>query len=82
MEKISKSIDSTFKGIPGMEVIADAAKNLISAIHETDKLKQIIRWQSRQIIQTDPGGQRSIGVEIHYKLKIFEETKLEGIPMM
>ena len=75
MTKISNNIDTIFKGMPGMEFIIDTAQKLISAIRETDELKEIIRWQSNKVIQADADRKRSIGVEVHYKLKILEETK-------
>ena len=79
MSKIADNIDTIFEGLPGMEFIIDTAKKLISAIRQTDELKEIIRWQSNRVIQTDDAGKSSIGVEVHYKLKILEETKSEGM---
>ena len=75
MTKISNNIDTIFKGLPGMEFIVDTAQKLIAAIRETDELKEIVRWQSNKVIQADADKKRSIGIEVHYKLKILEETK-------
>ena len=80
MTKIAKNIDTIFSGLPGMEFIVDTARKLIEAIRETDELKEIVRWQSNKVIQTDVEGRRSIGVEVHYKLKILEQTKSSWRP--
>lgn len=79
MTKIAKNINTIFNGLPGMEFIVETAQKLIEAIRGTDELKEIVRWQSNKVIQSDVDGKRSIGIEVHYKLKILEETKGGGM---
>ena len=77
--KILMNIDTIFNGLPGMEFIVETAKKLIEAIRGTDELKEVVRWQSNKVVQSDADGKRSIGIEVHYKLKILEETKGGGM---
>ena len=62
-----------FKGFPVMSLLIDAASSMISAMNATEELTEILRWQQRKLIKRVGG--EVIGMEVHYKVKILEETK-------
>lgn len=73
MSKIEEDIKKVFKGFPVMDLIVDSATNMISAMNATDELTEILRWQQRKLVKRV--GDKVFGVEVHYKVKILEETK-------
>lgn len=51
--------------------IVDAAEKMIYAMHSTDEMKEVMRWQMRkQVIKV---GSQVIGMEAHYRVKVLEE---------
>ena len=73
MTKIEDNIKQVFKGFPVMQVIVDAASNMIAAMNATEELTEILRWQQRKLVKRV--GDKVYGLEVHYKVKILEETK-------
>ena len=73
MSKIEEDIKQVFKGFPVMQVIVDAASNMIAAMNATEELTEILRWQERKLVKRI--GNNVYGMEVHYKVKILEETK-------
>lgn len=73
MSKIEENIKQVFKGFPVMEVIVDAASNMVAAMNATKELTEILRWQQRKLVKRV--GDKVYGLEVHYKVKILEETK-------
>ena len=73
MTKIEENIKQVFKGFPVMQVIVDAASNMIAAMNATEELTEILRWQQRKLVKRV--GDKVYGLEVHYKVKILEETK-------
>ena len=73
MSKIEENIKQVFKGFPVMQVLVDAASNMIAAMNATDELTEILRWQQRKLIKRVDN--KVYGIEVHYKVKILEETK-------
>ena len=45
MSKTEDNIRQVFKGFPVMQVLVDAASNMIAAMNATDELTEILRWQ-------------------------------------
>ena len=76
MTKIEENIKQVFKGFPVMQVIVEAASNMIAAMNATEELTEILRWQQRKLVKR--GGDKVYGLEVHYKVKILEETKALG----
>ena len=70
--KILDNVKDMFEGFPGTDFIVDTAKKFVMAMNSTDELKEILRWQSNKVIRNIDG--QSVGVEVHYKLSILEET--------
>lgn len=73
MTKIEDNIKQVFKGFPVMQVIVDAASNMVAAMNATDELTEILRWQQRKLVKRV--GDKVYGIEVHYKVKILEEMK-------
>ena len=73
MTKIEENIKQVFKGFPVMQIIVDAASNMIAAMNATEELTEILRWQQRKLVKRV--GDKVYGLEVHYKVKILEETK-------
>ena len=69
---IQKNIEQVFKGFPVMSVLVDAAKNMVAALNSTEELTEILRWQHRTTKRRI--GDKVYGIEVHYKVKILEET--------
>jgi len=69
---ILKNISTIFDGFPAAHVIMDEAQKLIHAMHSTESLKEILRWQSKCLVTKQDG--QNVGIEAHYKLKLLEET--------
>lgn len=82
MSTIETNIRQVFKGFPALDVLVDAATSMIAAMKNTDELKKMFRWQQRKIIQrvAGKGGKpdKVVGLELHYKVKIVEETEMAG----
>ena len=75
--KILGNINELFEGFPGTDFILETAKKFVMAMRSTDELKNILRWQSNKVIRKVDG--QAIGVEVHYKVNIMEDTKKTGI---
>lgn len=73
MKSIEENIKQVFKGFPAMNVLVDAAANLVAAMNSTDELTEILRWHQRKVVKRV--GDKVYGVEVHYKVKILEESK-------
>ena len=73
MSKIEENIKQVFKGFPILDVIVDAASNMVAAMNATEELTEILRWQQRVLVKRV--GDKVYGLEVHYKVKILEETK-------
>lgn len=73
--KILDTVKDMFKGFPGTDFIVDTAEKFVMAVNSTDELKEIPCWQSNKVIRNIDG--QSVGVEVHYKLSILEETTNE-----
>ena len=73
MSSIKKDLELVFKGFPVMSVIVDAASNMVAALNSSQELTEILRWQQRTLKKRV--GDKVYGLEIHYKVKILEETK-------
>ena len=73
MTVIKKNIEQIFEGFPVMSVIVDAASNMIAAMKSTEELTEIMRWHQRKVMKRV--GKNVYGMEVHYKVKILEETK-------
>ena len=70
---IQQGIETIFKGFPALNVVVDAAKNMIGAINATEKLTEIVGWQKQTKIKCV--GDKVYGLEMHYKIRVFEEKK-------
>lgn len=73
MSKIEENIMQVFKGFPVMQVLVDAASNMVAAMNATEELTEILRWQQRKVVKRVRD--KVYGIEVHYKVKILEETK-------
>ena len=70
---IQKNIEQVFMGFPVMSVLVDAAKNMVAALNSTEELTDILSWQHRTAKKRIRD--KVYGIEVHYKVKILEETK-------
>ena len=75
--KIIDNVNEMFKGFPGANFIKDTAQKFILAMQSTDELKHAARWQSNKVvINLDD---KTMGIEIHYKLIIFKAITRKGV---
>ena len=72
MDTILKHLESVFIDFPGVDTLMDHAKKLIQCTRDSSALKEIMRWQSSKVMRVIEGS--TIGIEVHYKLKIYEES--------
>ena len=83
MSKIEANIEQVFKGFPAVGILVDTATSMIAAMKNTTELKKMFRWQQRKVIQRMPGKlgepDKVVGLELHYKVKIIEESTAAGI---
>ena len=70
---IKENIQQIFSGFPVMSILVDAATNMVAAMNATKELTEIVRWQQRKAVKRM--GDKVYGIEVHYKVKILEETK-------
>lgn len=80
-ETIKGNIAEVCSGFPAVEVLIDAAASMIAVVQNTHELKKLFRWQQRKIIQRikgDDGRSKVVGLELHYKVKIVEDTIVAG----
>ena len=76
MGTILKNIETIYAEYPGIEMLKEHAKRLIQCTQDAASLKEIMRWQSCKALKVVDG--KSVGIEIHYKLKIFDESSSGG----
>jgi len=69
--KIEQNIRDIFGTSPGMEYLVDTAKSLIATMTSTKEMTEIVRWQQRKT--TKRIGDKVVGLECHYKVKILEK---------
>ena len=67
--KILESLREMLGKLLDLDFILDTAKAFVLSMHSTDELEKIHRWQSHRA-QNING--EVIGIEVHYKLKIFK----------
>ena len=70
-KKIEENIREIFGNSPGMEYLVDTAKSLIATMTSTKEMTEIVRWQQRKM--TKRIGNKVVGLECHYKVKIMEK---------
>ena len=51
MTKIEENIKQVFSGFPVLQVVIDAASNMIAAMNATEELTEILRWQERKLVK-------------------------------
>jgi len=71
MSTILSNLELIFADFPGVKLLMDHAKKLILCTRQSSSLKEILRWQSSKVMTVIDG--KTVGLEVHYKLKIFEE---------
>ena len=83
ISNIKENIQQVFRGFSGRDVLVDAATSMIATMNDTEELKKMFRWQQRKMIQRLAGKNgepdKVVGLELHYKVKIVEETKVAGV---
>ena len=83
ISKIEANIEQVFKGFPAVGILVDTATNMIAAMKNTEELKKMFRWQQRKMIQRMSGKpgepDKVMGLELHYKVKIIEESTAAGM---
>ena len=70
MAKIRDNIRQIFRGIPFLEMLADALSNHIETVKSTEELTDILHWQHRKRIKRVD--RNVYGIELHYTTKILE----------
>ena len=66
-------IQRIFGGFPLLAFLVDTASKLVSTMTSSQELKEILRWHER--IKVHRFKDKVYGTEIHYKVKVLEETK-------
>lgn len=80
-ETVKANIRKLCDGFPALELLIDATSSMVEAVQNTKELKKLFRWQQRKTIRRVPGKDgkpRVIGLELHYKVKVVEETIVSG----
>lgn len=77
--KIVENIKTIFDGGEGvMKPLVEVATNVLKAMKTTSELKKMVHWQQRKVIQRIPGTNgrpdQVVGIEMHYKVEILDET--------
>ncbi len=74
-ETISKAIQTLFSSFPFVNILVEAVNGMVALMDggEGGSVKEILRWQERSFKRRL--GNKVIGMEYHYKVKILDETK-------
>ena len=73
--KIVQNINDLFVDFPHKEFLVETAKTLIEVMSSTEEMSTMMRWQSRKKMQKMDD--KVYGLEIQYKVKVYEESKKE-----
>lgn len=83
LSKIKDDLEKTFGKVKGAKVIIEMAAGALEAMKDRKELKRMSRWQQRQRMQVIFGENgapdKVVGLELHYKVVIVDETLTESI---
>ena len=71
--KVEQNIKMIFGDTPLLGMIVDAASRMVEALNTTEEMTQILRWHEET--QVKQIGDEIYGLEVHYTVKLLEETK-------
>ena len=72
-DKVTQDISNLFAGFPQVNFLVETATRMVSALTSSDELQEILRWQDRTKVMRV--GNKVLGIEVHYKVKVLEESK-------
>ena len=75
MDEICENVKQNFEGFPGSNMVIDHTKKVLTSLRSAKSLKEIQRFHSTKMLEVVDG--RSMGIEVHYKLKAVEEVLLK-----
>lgn len=70
-ELMLTNIQDLFSNSPALELVSDTATKMLSTLHHTNSMKEILRWHQQWCIKKV--GKNVYGIEIHYKVTTLEE---------
>lgn len=71
-EMIANDVRKMFGRFPFSDVVVDTAAQMIESMQDSKAMKEAIRWHERKQIRRV--GDKVVGIELHYKIKLLEET--------
>ena len=71
-EMIASDVRKMFGKFPFSDVVVDTAAQMIECLQDSKAMKEATRWHERKQIRKL--GNKVVGIELHYKIKIAEET--------
>ena len=71
--KIEEDVRNMFGNFPMLNFIVDTASRMVAAMTSSEEMTEILRWHERKIVKRI--GNQVYGLEVHYKVKLLEETK-------
>lgn len=72
-KKIVDHVSQMFGKFPLAEFLIDTTTTLVSIMSSSEEMKELLRWQERKMVKRV--GNKVFGVEVHYKIKMLDETK-------
>ncbi|CAF1296800.1 unnamed protein product [Rotaria sp. Silwood1] len=72
MDEIQQNVRQIFGNVPLLNVLVDTATQLVSTMNNTKELTELMKWQQKTIKKRIDN--KVYGMEIHYKLKVLDET--------
>lgn len=72
-KKIVEHVREMFGKYPLAEFLIDTTATLVNVMSSTEEMKELFRWHERKMVKRV--GNKVFGVEVHYKIKMLDETK-------
>ena len=70
---MARDIELIFGGFPVTKFLVETATKLVDTMTSSQDLQELLRWQ--ELIKVTRSKDKVCGIEIHYKVKVLEETK-------
>lgn len=71
--KLVKNIEKVFVKFPQKDFLVETAQAMVEAMASTNEMSELMRWKSWKAFKTING--KVYGMELQYKVKLFDETK-------
>ena len=71
-KKIVEHVSQMFGKFPLAEFLIDTTATLVNVMSSSEEMKELLRWHERKMVKSI--GNKVFGVEVHYKIKLLDET--------